>query len=123
MDARPARPAIMTRYYIRLPDPTQARGNDPRLSFHAVSVDGYAEELQRALQDDRLFQSWRALQESPDEVDPGLGATDAQASVLGRQAHDAIDLVVTTTLSGQLLRQRLRWLAGSHWQLVDVTAG
>jgi len=34
-----------------------------------------------------------------------------------------VDLVVTTALPGAVFKQRLRLLAGNHWQLRDVTAG
>ena len=56
-------------------------------------------------------------------MDPGLGATDPDAVVTGQQHDLAIDLVATTSLSGGLFKQRLRWLAGSGWELRDVRAG
>ena len=37
------------------------------------------------------------------------------------QTDLAIDLEVDTSLPGAVLRQRLRWLAGSAWQLRDVS--
>ena len=112
-----------TRYYISLPDPGNARGPDPDLAFRSHGADGFASELQQALQDDALFQRWRAKQDEPDEVDPALGATDPTASVSGSQDDLHIDLVVSTRLPSSILRQRLGWLAGSGWQLRDVTAG
>ena len=40
------------------------------------------------------------------------------------EQHDLhIDLVATTSLPGGVFKQRLRLLAGSGWQLRDVTAG
>lgn len=111
----------MVRYYIRLPDPALARGDEPRLSFHSVSPEGFADELESALRTDDLFQIWRSMQDDPDGIDAAVGATDAGASVSGAQSHMAIDLVVETALGSSVLRQRLRWLAGSHWELHDVT--
>ncbi len=111
-----------TRYYVSLPKPEKARGNDAALAFSAVSADGFAQELEAALRTPALFEKWRTQQEDPDGVDPALGATDPAASVRGAQDHLHIDLEVTTSLSGELLRQRLRWLAGSHWELRDVRA-
>jgi hypothetical protein len=113
---------MTTRYYIRLPDPANARGNDPDLSFRSQGADGFAQELQDALREDHLFLRWQAKQDEPDDVDPALGATDPEARVTGQQDDLHIDLVVNTRLSSALLRQRMALLAGSHWQLRDVTA-
>jgi len=111
-----------TRYYLRLPDAANARGNDPELSFRSQSAEGMAAELQDALRGDALFQRWRAQQDDPDAVDPMLGATDPGATVQGSQHDLHAELIVVTSLSGNLLKQRLRWLAGGHWELRDVTA-
>ena len=111
-----------TRYYLSLPDPARARGTDAALAFRAQGADGLAAELQDALRSDALFQRWRARQDEPDEVDPALGATDADATVSGHQADLHIDLVATTSLPSAVLRQRLGLLAGQGWQLRDVTA-
>jgi hypothetical protein len=113
---------MATRYYVRLPEPSQARGGDPALSFRSQSAEGLAAELQDALRSDALFERWRAQQDDPDGVDPTLGATDPAATVQGSQHDLHAELVVTTSLSGNLLKQRLRWLAGSHWELRDVSA-
>ena len=114
---------MKTRYYLRLPDAKLARGSDPDLSFHSEGAEGFAAEFQQALRGDQLFERWRAKQDDPDNVDPGLGATDPDAVVSGQQHDLAIDLVATTSLPGALFKQRLRWLAGSGWELRDVTAG
>ena len=114
---------MTTRYYIRLPNPDEARGNDPDLSFRSRGAEGFAEELQHALRNDALFLRWQAKQEEPDDVDPALSATDPAAIVTGQQDDLHIDLVVSTRLPSSILRQRLGWLAGSGWQLRDVTAG
>lgn len=111
-----------TRYYISLPDPARARGNDASLAFSAQGADALSAELVEALRGDGLFQRWRTKQEEPDEVDPALGATDPQATVTGQQDHLHIDMVVTTSLGSSVLRHRLGLLAGNGWQLRDVTA-
>lgn len=111
-----------TRYYIRLPDPANARGGDAELGFHTQGAAGFAEELQAALRSDVLFERWRAKQDDPDEIDPALGATDPGATVSGEQHDLHVELVVSTALPSTVLRQRLSLLAGSHWQLRDVTA-
>ena len=113
---------MATRYYISLPDGARARGTTPGLSFTAQGADGFAEELQAALRSDGLFERWRKLQPEPDEVDVALGVTDPAATVEGKQDDLHIDLVVTTSLPGSVLKQRLRLLAGSGWELRDVTA-
>ena len=111
-----------TRYYLSLPDPKRARGADPAYAFSAHGAEEFATQLEQALRSDVLFQRWRHSLEDPDEVDPSLGATDPQASVNGRQHDLRVDLVATTSLPGDILRHRLRLLAGSGWELRDVTA-
>lgn len=113
---------MATRYHITLPDGALARGRDPALSFTAQGADTFAEQLQAALRSDGLFERWRAAQEEPDAVDPALGATDPHATVQGMQDDLHIDLIVVTSLPGDILRQRMRLLAGSGWQLRDVSA-
>ena len=51
-----------------------------------------------------------------------MAATDPGATVEGKQDAMHIDLVVTTSLPGNVFKQRLRLLAGSGWELRDVTA-
>ncbi|RPE75894.1 hypothetical protein [Vulcaniibacterium tengchongense] len=111
-----------TRYYIRLPDARRARGTEPSLSFTAAGAEAFAEQLQAALREPALFERWRALQDDPDEVDPALGAVDPNAVVTGRQKDLHVDLEVVSSLPGDVLRQRLRLLAGGGWELRDVTA-
>lgn len=113
---------MATPFYLRLPDPPRARGSDPSLSFSAHGAEEFAAQLQQALRTSVLFERWRAQQAEPDEVDPAYGAVDPQATVQGRQHGLHIDLVVTSSLSGEVLRHRLRLLAGSGWELRDVTA-
>ena len=113
---------MTTRYYITLPDGAKARGSDPSLAFDAQSADGFAQELQAALTGDALFERWRAMQPDPDEVDASLGATDPGTTVVGEQDHMRINLVVVSQIAGTVLKHRLRLLAGSGWELRDVTA-
>ena len=111
---------MSVQYSISLPDPAKARGSDPRLSFTASGADAFAEQLQAALRTPELFERWKAVQDEPDDVDPGLGATDPSATVTGKQSDLRIDLTVATSLPGDLFKQRLRLLAGSNWELRDV---
>ncbi|MBS7458027.1 hypothetical protein [Coralloluteibacterium stylophorae] len=113
---------MATRFMVSLPNPEAARGPDPALSFSAVSAEGFAEELQAALRAPALFERWRQMQPEPDEVNPALGATDADATVAGSQRDLRIDLDIRTDLPGDIIKQRLRWLAGSGWELRDVRA-
>lgn len=113
---------MATRYFLSIPDADRARGGDADLSFTAVSSEGFAAQLQAALRSDALFERWRAKQPDPDEVDPSLGATDPNASVVGEQRDLRQDLTVVTVLSGTVLKHRLRLLAGNGWELRDVTA-
>lgn len=111
-----------TRFYIRLPDPAHARGDNHALAFHSDSAQGMAEELQQALRTATLFERWKNMQAEPDDVDEGLAVIDPQATVTGEQADLHVDLVIVTSLPGSVFKHRLRLLAGSHWQLRDVTA-
>ena len=109
------------RYYLTLPDPDKARvGGD--FGFHSHGAAGFAEELQAALREGTLFSKWLATQDQPDDVDPALGATDPAATVRGEQHDLKIDLIAITSIPGAILKHRLRLLAGSGWQLRDVTA-
>lgn len=110
------------RYYFQLPDPASARGEDPQFAFNSQSASGFARELQEALRDDDLFQRWRAVQEDPDAIDPSSGVTDPGAIVEGHQNDLKMDLVVTTSIPGSILKHRLRLLAGNNWTLRDVKA-
>ncbi|MCX7042691.1 MAG: hypothetical protein NT117_08430 [Gammaproteobacteria bacterium] len=114
---------MATRYFLRLPEPAKARGNDIDLAFRSEGAEGLAAEFQEALRSASLFERWRARQEDPDAVDALLGAVDPAATVRGEQSGLAIDLVATTSLPGNVFKHRLRLLAGSGWELRDVTAG
>ncbi|MDQ3618147.1 MAG: hypothetical protein M3374_05445 [Pseudomonadota bacterium] len=114
---------MATRYHITLPDGVRTRGSDASLNFNSQSAEGLAGELQAALRDNHLFERWRAMQDDPDNVDPTLGATDPNAVVKGEHDDLHVDLIVTTSIPGNLLKHRLRLLAGSGWELRDVRAG
>lgn len=111
-----------TRYYISLKDPKRARGSDPDFSFSAHGATEFATQLQEALRSDGLFQRWRDAQPDPDGVDAGLGATDPGATVSGQQHDLQIDLIVVTSIPGTVFKHRLRLLAGSAWELRDVSS-
>lgn len=111
-----------TRYYLSLPDPQRARGSDARFAFRAQGAEAFAQELQDALRSDGLFQQWRDSQDDPDAVDAEFGASDPAATVTGEQRDLHVELVAVTSLPGSVLKHRLRLLAGSGWQLRDVSA-
>ena len=114
---------MRTKYYLRLPDAAKARGTEPGLAFRSEGAEGLAEELQAALRTTELFDRWRAMQDDPDAVDPGMGAIDPAATVTGKQHDLSVDLVATTDLPGAVFKHRLRVLAGNGWQMRDVTGG
>ena len=113
---------MATRYYISLPEPSRARGSDPALAFNAHGAEEFASQLQDALRTTALFERWRRRQDDPDDVDQSYAATDSDATVHGRQDDLHVVLVVTSTIPGNVLKHRLRLLAGSGWELRDVTA-
>jgi hypothetical protein len=110
------------KFYITLPDPEQARGGNPALSFSAKGVDAFAEQLLHALSDRRYVEDWLAGmdEDEADRVDPVLLAVDAKAKVSGKLHGLGFMLVADTSLNGTAFKHRMRLLAGSHWQLVDV---
>lgn len=113
---------MTVRYHIRLPDSENAVGPDPAFSFHTGSgPDAFALQLQDALRTDGLFQRWRRAQADPDAVDPALGIVDPAARVSGEVSDLHIDLTAVTSLPGEVVKHRLRLLAGTGWQLRDVS--
>lgn len=108
-----------TRFFFSLPNPEKARA-DTQFGFKSHGPQGFAEELQDALRTTSLFDRWLATQDEPDDVDPRMGATDPEAVVTGRMDDLHVDLEVLTKLSGDVLKHRMRLLAGSAWQLRDV---
>jgi len=113
---------MATRYHLRFPDPALARGDDPRLAFRSAGAEGLAEELQDALRTPALYERWLALQDEPENVDPEMGAIDPTAVVVGEQNDLKVRLEVTTSIPGGVFQHRLRLLAGSNWELRDVTS-
>ena len=109
----------MAVYDIRLPD-TSKLGQAGQFALAARGPEGIAEELQDALRGTALFERWRQTQEEPDEVDPAMGVVDPQATVSGRQRNLGVDLVVETTMPGEIMRHRLGLLAGGAWELRNV---
>ncbi|MET0582359.1 MAG: hypothetical protein ABWX88_01130 [Pseudoxanthomonas sp.] len=110
------------RYYISLKNPEKARGSDAAFSFTAHGAGEFAAQLQDALRSGGFFQRWRDAQPDPEAVDAGLGATDPAASVTGEQHDLQIDLIAVTSLPGSVFKHRLRLLAGSAWELRDVSS-
>ena len=110
------------RYYISLKNPAKARGSDAAFSFTAHGAGEFAAQLQDALRSDGFFQRWRQAQPDPDSVDAGLGASDPAATVTGEQHDLQIDLIVVTSIPGSVFKHRLRLLAGSAWELRDVSS-
>lgn len=110
------------RYYISLKNPDRARGSDGSFAFTAHGADEFAAQLQDALRSDAFFQRWRLAQADPEAVDPGLGARDPAATVTGEQHDLQIDLIAITSIPGSVFKHRLRLLAGSGWELRDVSS-
>jgi len=110
-------------YYLSIADLTRARGSDAALRWDGAGPADFAAALEEALRSPALFERWRARQPEPDEVDPALGATDAQAQVHAKVADLHVEVDVQTSLPMSLLRQRLNWLIGAAWQLRDVRQG
>ena len=110
------------RYYINIDDLSKARGENAQLSFSGASPDSFAAALEAALRTPSLWERWKALQPDPDSVDPGLGASDPNATVKAQQSdlHTAIEVV--TNLSHSILKHRLTLLVGNIWKLHDVRA-
>ena len=110
------------KFYITLPDPDSARGANPALSFSANGHNTFAEQLQHALSNRRFVEDWLAGmdEDEADQVDPALLAIDAKAKVSGKLHGLGIMLVADTVLNAAAFKHRMRQLAGSHWQLVDV---
>ena len=94
----------------------------PPACDNAVYEAAFASQLQEALRSDGLFKRWRDAQADPDGVDASLGATDPGATVKGEQHDLQIDLIVVTSIPGSVFKHRLRLLAGSAWELRDVSS-
>ena len=110
------------KFYITLPDPEHARGGNPALSFSAKGIEGFCEQLQHAIADRRYVEEWLAGmdEDETEHVDPALLAIDAKAKVSGKLHGLGFMLIADTVLNGAAFKHRMRMLAGTHWQLVDV---
>ena len=110
------------KFFISLPNPELARGNNPELSFSAHGAEALAEQLQNALSNPAYSQAWLSSlhEDDAEHIDAQLLAIDADAKVSGAQKDLGIDLIVDTKLNGSAFKHRLRLLAGSHWLLKDV---
>lgn len=109
-----------THYYLQIKDLKQARGPEPALSYDGAGPNHFAAALQEALRSPMLFEQWRAMQPDPDSVDERLGATDQLASVSAKTVDLHTEVEVISSLPMSIIRQRLNWLIGTHWQLHDV---
>jgi hypothetical protein len=107
-------------YLLQINDLAQARGTEPELSYDGAGPNDFAAALHEALSSPLLFQRWRALQPEPDEVDEQLGVTDQLAKVTAKLVDLHIDVDIITDLPMSIVRQRMNWLIGAHWQLHDV---
>lgn len=109
------------RYHITLKDPEKARGNDYLFSFIAHGADEFAEELEDVLRSDEFFERWRRMQPESEVIDPELASSDPNATVKGEQHDLQIDLIVITTVPESTLKHHMNLLAGSGWELRDVS--
>ena len=107
-------------YFLSIADLAHARGSDADLSYQGAGPNDFAAALQEALRSPVLFERWRGRQPEPDEVDPGLGVTDANAKVTGKVADLKTDVEAVTSLPMSIVRHRLNLLIGSGWQLRDM---
>lgn len=114
--------ASRSHFYLSIDDLGRARGPEPSLSYDGAGPNDFAAALQSALRELALFERWRAMQPEPDEVDPGLGATDPAAQVSARVAdlHTEVDLI--TSLPMSIVRHRMNLLIGPTWKLRDMRA-
>ncbi|GLQ89575.1 hypothetical protein [Dyella flagellata] len=107
-------------YYLQIKDLKRARGAEPALSYDGAGPNDFAAALQEALRSPLLFQRWRAMQPDPDSVDERLGVTDQLAAVSAKVDDLHTDVEIVSGLPMSIIRQRLNWLIGAHWQLHDV---
>lgn len=109
-------------FYLSIDDLGHARGPEPRLSYDGAGPNDFAAALQSALREPGLFIRWRDMQPDPDEVDPGLGATDPAAQVDAQVADLRTDVDLITSLPMSIVRHRLNLLIGPSWKLRDMRA-
>lgn len=109
------------RYFITIEDISSSRGDSGELSFDGDSPEHLARVLEAALREADFSARWRAMQESPDEVDPATIAVDPGATVSGSLESQRSEMIVTTNLPHAIVKHRLDLLIGRHWKLRDVS--
>lgn len=109
------------RYFITIEDLSNSRGDSSELSFDGGSPEHLAQVLEAALRETDFSTRWRAMQESPDEIDPAAIAVDPAATVSGSLGAQRSELIVTTSLPHAIVKHRLDLLIGRHWKLRDVS--
>lgn len=109
-------------YYLSIDDIARARGPVAELSFDGAGPNDFAAALQDALRSPALFERWKARQEDPDAVDPGLGIVDAAATVQAAVSDLHVDVDLVTDLPMSIVRHRLNLLIGNGWKLHDMRA-
>ncbi len=109
------------RYFITIENLADSRGDSSELSFDGGSPEHLARVLGAALREADFSARWRAMQESPDEIDPATVAVDPAATVSGSLEAQRSELIVTTNLSHAIVKHRLDLLIGRHWKLRDVS--
>lgn len=114
--------ASRNHYYLSIDDLSRARGPVAQLSYDGAGPNDFAAALQEALRSPILFERWKGMQEDPDAVDPGLGVTDAQATVSARVSDLHVDVDLVTALPMSIVRHRLNLLIGNSWKLHDMRA-
>ena len=110
----------MSRFHIRIADLTVAHGDEARFAWQGGSPQHLAQTIAATLRDTFYAKQWRDAQAEPDQVDAGLLATDADASVSSEDRAQQVEMVITTTLPHRVLAHRLNLLLGAHWTLRDV---
>lgn len=109
------------RYFITIENLSSSRGDASELTFDGDSPEHLATTLQSALREPHFWERWRAMQEDPDQVDPGTGAVDPAATVTASLEAQRTEVIVTTSLPHSLVKHRLDLLVGHHWKLRDVS--
>ena len=110
------------RFFITIENLSAARGDSSELSFDGGSPEHLASVFQTVLREPVFWQRWRSVQDDPDEVDPGTGATDPTATVTASLESLRSEMIVTTTLTHAIVKHRLDLLIGRNWKLRDVSS-
>ena len=110
----------MTRYHIRIPDLTVARGDNAHFAWDGQSPQHLAGTVEQVLREPAFAERWRGAQPDPELVDASLLNIDAGANVCSANQAQQVNLVVTTNLPHRILAHRLNLLIGAHWTLRDV---